>query len=103
VFSHLLVPRIGRVPPPAHHVSSVDMIQHFRETLRKIQHHPGGWLVEPRLASHIAFALTMDEGAGGNLLVGYREYLIGRVGNDMVVASVGAMADRADWPQGPRC
>jgi hypothetical protein len=58
------------------------MIDHFRETLRKVQHNPGGWLVGPTLASHIAFALGMDEGAGGNLLVGFREYLIARIGTN---------------------
>ena len=60
----------------------LDVIGHFRETLRKVQQHPGGWLVEPTLASHIAFALGLDEGTGGNLLVGFREYLVARIGTN---------------------
>jgi hypothetical protein len=40
----------------------------------------GGWLVEDTLASHIAFALAMHEGAGGDLLTGFHEFLVARVG-----------------------
>ena|ERR1051326_5538893 len=54
--------------------------ERYRQTLRKVQANPEGWLVEDSLASHIAFALGMDEGAGGNVLEGFHEFLVARIG-----------------------
>lgn len=56
------------------------MIEHYRETLRRVQLSPETWLVDDTLTSHIAFALAMDAGAGGNLLVGFHEFLVGKIG-----------------------
>ena len=77
------------------------MIERYRQTLRKVQAHPGGFLVEDTLASHIAFALAMDEGAAGDLLTGFHEFLVARIG----VATAWWWPGLTRWltePRGPK-
>jgi len=54
--------------------------ERYRQTLRKVEAHPEMWLVEDTLASHIAFALGMDEVAGGDVVEGFHEFLAARTG-----------------------
>jgi hypothetical protein len=56
------------------------MIEYYRDIVRRVHEHPAGWLVANDLDSHVAFVLGMDEGAGGNLLVGFHEFLIATIG-----------------------
>jgi hypothetical protein len=62
------------------------MIAHYRERLKDVQRRPEMWLVEPRFASHVAFTVGMDEGSGRNLLLGFREFLLTKLGRNCNLA-----------------